>query len=58
MAEWAGGQLGGEAAAGAVAGAVVAIGAAAAIEAAAAIKDEEGDIWDKEALDALFNETI
>ena len=27
-------------------------------KAAAAIKDKEGDIWDKEALDALFNKTI
>ena len=27
-------------------------------KAAAAIKDQEGDIWDKEALDALFNEII
>ena len=45
-AKWAEGQLGGKAAAG------------AAVEAAAAIKDKEGDIWDKEALDALFNETI
>ena len=41
-AEWAGGQLGGK----------------AATEAATATKDEEGDIWDEEALDALFNETI
>ena len=45
-AERAEGQLGGKAAAGAAAGA------------AAAIKDQEGDIWDEEALDALFNETI
>ena len=44
-----GGQLGGRAAAGAVAGA-----AAAAEE---AIKDEE-EIWDEDALDALFNETV
>jgi len=32
--------------------------AAIAIEAAVATKDKEGDIWDKEVLDALFNETI
>ena len=54
MAEWAGGQLGGKA----VVGAAAAVGAAVAIEAAAAIKDKEGDIQDKEALNALFNETI
>ncbi len=52
--EWVGGQLGGKAAVGAAA----VVGAAAAIEAATAIKDEEGDIWDKEALNALFNKTI
>ena len=46
MAEWAEGQLGEKAAAGAAAGA------------AAAIKDKEGDIWDEKALDALFNKTI
>ena len=47
MAEWAGGQLGGKAAVGAVAGAVVgvavAIEAAAVMEVAAAIKDKEGE---------------
>ena len=40
------GQLGEKAAAGAAAGA------------AAAIKDKEGDIWNEEALDALFNKII
>ena len=63
-AKWVGGQLGGkvaaEAAAGAVTavGAAVAVGAAAVIKAAIAIKDKKGDIWDKEALNALFNEII
>ena len=43
------GQLGGRVAAGAVVGAAVA--------AEEAIKDKE-EIWDKDALDALFNETV
>ena len=43
---------------GVVVGAVAAIEAAVIIEIAAAIKDKKGDIWDKEALDALFNEII
>ena len=45
-AKWGKGQLRGKAAAG------------AAAKAAAAIKDKKGDIWDEEALDALFNKTI
>ena len=58
MTKWAEGQLGGEVAAGVAVGVVV--GAAIVIEAAiaAVIKNKEGDIWDKEALDALFNEII
>ena len=43
------GQLGGKAAAGA---------AAAAATGEEAVKEEEGEIWDEEALDALFNETV
>ena len=35
----------------------VAVGAAIAIG-EEAVKKEEGEIWDKEALDALFNETV
>ena len=71
MAEWAGGQLGGKAAAGAVvgvavgsaAGAAVGVAAGAAAGAAVAIgeeiiKDKEGEIGDKEALNALFNKII
>jgi len=66
MAEWAGGQLRGKvvvgvaigAAAGAVIGAATAIKAAVIIEAAVATKDKKGDIWDEEALDALFNKII
>ena len=54
-AEQAGGQLGGKAAVGAAAGA--AAGAATAVG-EETIKDKEGEIWDKEALDALFNKTI
>jgi hypothetical protein len=42
-----GGQLGGKAAIG-----------AAAVTGEEAIKDKEGEIWDKAALDALFNETV
>ena len=34
-----------------------AVAAAAAIG-EEAIKEEEGEIWDEEALDALFNETV
>jgi len=45
-AKWAEGQLEEKAATGAATGA------------ATAIKDKEGDIWDKKALDALFNKTI
>ena len=43
------GQLGGKTTVGAP--------AAAAIE-EEAVKEEEGEIWDKEALDALFNKTV
>ena len=46
-----GGQLGGKAAARAATGAAAATGEEA-------IKDEKGEIWDKEALDALFNKTV
>jgi hypothetical protein len=49
------GQLGGKAATGAAAGAATGAAAATGEE---AIKDEEGEIWDKEALDTLFNETV
>jgi hypothetical protein len=48
------GQLGGKAAVGAAAGAAVGAAAATGEE---AVK-EEGEIWDEEALDALFNETV
>ena len=65
-AKWVGGQLGGKIAVGVAVGLVVGVvvGAAAAIEvaiaieAAVAIKDKKRDIWDEEALDALFNEII
>ena len=46
-----GGQLGGKAAAGAAVGAAAATGEEA-------IKDKEGEIWDKEALDILFNKIV
>ncbi len=61
-AKWAGGQLGGKAAAGLVAGsaagagAAVGVAAGSAVGAAAAIGEEI--IWNEEALDALFNKTI
>ena len=58
MAEQAGGQLGGKAVVGAIIGAAAAIEAAISIKAAVAIKDEEGDIQNKEALNALFNKII
>ena len=54
MAKQAGGQLGGKA----VTKTATAVGAVVAIEAATAIKDKEGDIQDKEALNALFNKII
>ena len=67
-AKQVGGQLGRKAAVGAAARAAVgaataiepaiATEAAIAIEAAAAIKDKEGDIQDKEALNTLFNKTF
>ena len=70
-AKWAGGQLGGKAAAGSApgsapgsaAGAAAGVAAGAAAGAAAAIgeeiiKDKEGEIWDKKALNALFNKII
>jgi len=59
MAEPTGGQLGGKAAVGAAAavGVAVAVGVAAAIG-EEAVKEEEGEIWDEEALDALFNEIV
>ena len=47
------GQLGGKVAV----GAATAIGAAAAIE-EEAVKEEEGEIWDEEALNALFNKIV
>ena len=50
-----GGQLGGKIAIGAVVGVVVGVVAAIGEE---AIKEEEEEIWDKEALDALFNEIV
>jgi len=50
MAKWAKRQLRGKAVAKAV--------AKTAAETTAAIKDKEGDIWDKKALDVLFNKTI
>ena len=62
-AKWAGGQLGGKAAVGSAvgsaagAGVVVGVATGSAAEAAVAI-GEEIIKWDKEALDALFNETI
>ena len=43
------GQLGGKTAAGA---------AAAAATGEEAVKEEEGEIWDEEALDALFDEIV
>ena len=46
-----GGQLGGKAAVGAATRAAAAIGEEA-------IKDKEGEIWDKEALDTLFNKIV
>ena len=49
------GQLGGKAATGAAAGAATRAAAAIGEE---AIKDKKGEIWDKEALDALFNKTV
>ena len=49
MVKWVG-QLGGKAAARVAVGAAIGIGEEA-------IK-EEGEIWDKEALDALFNEIV
>ncbi len=54
MAKWVGGQLKGKA----VVGVAIVVGAAIAIEVVIAIKDKEGDIQDKEALDALFNKII
>ena len=51
MAKWAGGQLGGKAVVG------VAVGAATAVK-EETIKDKKGEIQDKEALNALFNETV
>ena len=56
MAKWAGGQLRGKVVIGVIVGVVV--GAAIAIEAVIIIKDKEGDIQDKEALNALFNKII
>ena len=47
------GQLGGKAAA----GAATAAGAAAATG-EEAVKEEKGEIWDKKALNALFNKTV
>ena len=47
------GQLGGNAAA----GAAVATGAAAATG-EEAVKEEKGEIWDKEALNTLFNKIV
>ena len=51
MAKQAGRQLGEKAAAGVAIGAAIAIGEEI-------IKDKEGEIQDKKALNALFNETV
>ena len=51
--EWVG-QLGGKAAAKAAAGAA----AGAAVGTGEEAVKEEGEVWDEEALDALFNETV
>ena len=56
------GQLGGKVAVGAAVG--VAVGAAVGVVVGAAVGigeeaiKEEGEIWDKEALDALFNKIV
>ena len=52
------GQLGGRVAVGVAAGAAVGVAAGAAAGIGEEAIKKEGEIWDKEALDALFNKTV
>ena len=58
MAEWAGGQLGGKAAAKSTARSIAGVAAVGVAAGSATAIKEEIIKWDEEALDALFNKII